>query len=63
MLRANRALPEAFRGLSEVYFRLKVTDADRGPSEARKEGQLRRSAYGPFRSTVGPLRPTEDILR
>ena len=39
---------------SEVYFRLKVADADRGPSEARKEGRSETIGIWSFPVSSGP---------
>ena len=60
-LQADGTPPDDFRGISEDNFRFTVVHADRGSFEARKEGCLTRPAQGPFRSTEGPLRPTEDL--
>ena len=38
-----------------------MAHADRGLFEARKEGNLRRPAEDPLRSTEGRLSPTEDL--
>ena len=48
--------------ISDIYEWVGLMQ-DRGPLETLKEDYLRRPAYGPLRSTEGPLRQKEDLRK
>ena len=56
-----RLSEDSLKIISDIYRWGLVQD--RGHFEALKEDRLRRPAYGPLRSTEGPLRPTEDFRK